>query len=117
MARNSKAAAEVEAKVDKALEQLDPTLADALRAQFQTLKDEIAQLTSTVGDIGRTGVETLRTTAAGAQAAAGETLADAKARVAGTKGEVEAYARQNPAQAMGIAAGVGLLVGLLLARR
>ena len=32
------------------------------------------------------------------------TLADAKARVAGTKGEVEAYARQNPAQAMGIAA-------------
>lgn len=117
MARNSKAAAEVEAQVEKALETLDPTLAEALRAQFQTLKDEIAQLTSTVGDMGRTGVEALRSTAAGAQAAAGETLSEAKARVAGTKGEVEAFARDKPAQAMGIAAGVGLLIGLLLARR
>lgn len=121
MARNPKAAAEVEAKVEKALDGLDPTLADALRAHFQTLKEEIAQLSATVSDIGRTGVETLRTTAAGAQAAAGETLADARVRVADTvaekKGEVEAFARQNPAQAMGIAAGIGLLLGLVLARR
>ena len=31
--------------------------------------------------------------------------------------QIEDYARRNPWQAMGIAAGVGLVVGVLLARR
>lgn len=110
MARNPKAAVEADVTVDKALDALDPALAHALRAQFQALKSEIADLSTTLAEIGRTGVDVLKEGATGAQTAAGEKLADAR-------GEVEAYARDKPVQAMGMAAGLGLLLGLLLARR
>jgi ElaB/YqjD/DUF883 family membrane-anchored ribosome-binding protein len=51
------------------------------------------------------------------QAAAGERIAEAKARLADGRSEIEDYARSNPVKAMGLAAGIGLLFGLILARR
>ena len=58
----------------------------------------------------------------------GEKTAEARARIRESlfaaiwlgqdaRGASEEYARQNPWQAMGIAAGVGLILGVLLARR
>lgn len=62
------------------------------------------------------------------RARAEESIADAKARLAGVEAEAlkraqaladdtDQYVRQNPWQAVGVAAGVGLVLGLLLSRR
>jgi ElaB/YqjD/DUF883 family membrane-anchored ribosome-binding protein len=62
------------------------------------------------------------------RARAEESVRQAKARLAGVEeqaleharvlaGEADQYVRGNPWQAVGIAAGVGLLVGLLVSRR
>jgi ElaB/YqjD/DUF883 family membrane-anchored ribosome-binding protein len=62
------------------------------------------------------------------RARAEETVRQAKARLAGVEeealeharelaGEADQYVRGNPWQAVGIAAGVGLILGLLMSRR
>lgn len=91
--------------------------AEAMRAELETLRADVARLTETLAAFGRSGAEALRHQAAGAQTAAGEKLDDLRARLADTQGAVQDYAREKPAHAMGIAAGLGLLLGLLLARR
>lgn len=95
--------------------------ADDLKLQLSILQDDVAALTKTVGSYGKArGSE--------ARAAAEQTAADLKARAEKLGKDAEAQLRSgyssaetavkdNPAAAVGIAAGVGFLVGLLTARR
>jgi ElaB/YqjD/DUF883 family membrane-anchored ribosome-binding protein len=117
MARNPKAASADDETLEKALGALDPALAEALRGQFDDLRAEIARMGETLGAMGRLGADAARGGVAGVQAAAGERLAEAKAKLADGRDEIEDYARANPVKALGLAAGVGLLFGLILARR
>ena len=96
--------------LDDILSRLDPATARALRDEIARLQARIADLGESVADVGRAGGAAL---GEGARAAA-----DAgRARFAGTKAEVEDFARERPGQALLAAGGVGLLLGLLLARR
>jgi len=52
-----------------------------------------------------------------ARARAEETLKNARERLEGAGHELDAKVRENPWVAVGVAAGIGLLVGVLLARK
>ncbi|AWD22312.1 hypothetical protein B6K69_12000 [Fuscovulum blasticum] len=117
MARNPKAAKPTEADLQKALDALDPGLAEVLRGQFDDLRDEITRMSETLAAMGRSGAAAARAGVAGAQDAAEEKLTEARERLAGVQGEVEAFTRNEPVKALGIAAGIGLFLGLLLSRR
>ncbi len=94
---------------------------DKLLADLQTVvADAEALLKATAGHAGEK-VQEARARAEESLAAARERLVDAEedalkqARELVTSGEE--YVRENPWAAVGIAAGVGVLVGLLLGRR
>lgn len=105
----ARAARKVEVTTDKLLADLQTVVADAE-----------ALLKATANQAGEKVQE--------ARAKAEESLAAAKERLAGVEEEAlaqarelmnegEAYVRENPWQALGIAASIGLLLGLLLSRR
>ena len=52
-----------------------------------------------------------------ARARAEETLKNARERLEGAGHELDSRVRENPWVAVGVAAGIGLLVGVLLARK
>lgn len=105
----AKAIRKEQVTTDKLLEDLQTVVADAE-----------ALLKATASQAGEK-VQEARAKAEESLAAARERLADVQedalrqARELMTEGEE--YVRQNPWQAVGIAAGIGLLVGLLLSRR
>ena len=80
----------------------NPTV-DDLSAQIQILRDDIASLTSTMGDYGKAKAQEARSTAQDA-------AAEAQMRA-------EEFVRSQPTTALGIAAGIGFLFGLVTARR
>ncbi|SPJ23101.1 DUF883 family protein [Palleronia abyssalis] len=86
----------------------NPTTEDLSR-QVDALKADISRLTETLGDYGRTKSREYQ---GEARRRANEIRDEAQGRV----DDIEAYVRQNPAQALGIAAGVGLLIGLFSRR-
>lgn len=92
-----------------------------LSAQIAVLKDDIATLTATVAEYGKAQGMHLKTAAADKAAdvaASGAATAQAlKATAEKTYADTEDAVRANPAAAMGIAAGIGFLVGMLTARR
>lgn len=96
--------------LDDILSRLDPATAQTLRDEIARLQARIADLGEAVADVGRAGGAAL---GEGAKAAAEA----GSARFAGTRAEVEDFARDRPGQALLAAGGVGLLLGLLLARR
>jgi ElaB/YqjD/DUF883 family membrane-anchored ribosome-binding protein len=51
------------------------------------------------------------------RARAEESVRTARARIKDVGGELDAQVRENPWNAVGIAAGIGLVLGILLARR
>lgn len=71
---------------------------EELRAQIETLKADLSNLTETVRKEAARGVE-------GAKEQAAEKIED-----------LEAQIRRNPVQATAIAAGVGFLLGAILSR-
>ena len=87
----------------------DPTVED-LSKQLDELKADVAKLVETLAAMGR---------------AQGEHVADdlraraekMRAQGSASAAEAELMARERPAAAMGVAAGVGFLLGLILARR
>lgn len=82
---------------------------EELSRQVETLKEDISRLTETLGSYGRSKGREYR---AEAQRRATHYRDEAQGRV----DEIEAYVHQNPAQALGIAAGIGLLIGLFSRR-
>lgn len=78
--------------LDELLAGLDPATAARLQAEVDALKRHIADLGAAAAEAGQGGL-------------------------AGTRAGVEAFARDRPGQALLAAGGLGLLAGLLLARR
>jgi len=89
--------------------------------QMAILREDIANLTATVAEYGKAQGAALKSTAAHKAADLAETgaaTAEAlKAQAGKTYSGAEGAVRANPATAVGIAAGVGFLVGMLTARR
>ncbi|QFU10203.1 hypothetical protein PARPLA_00232 [Rhodobacteraceae bacterium THAF1] len=85
------------------------TSTEDLQRQVEMLKSDISKLTESLGDYGRTKG---REAQAEARRRADELRSEAQAKY----DDVESYVRENPAQALGIAAGIGLLIGMLSRR-
>ncbi len=96
------------------------TAAD-LEQQIKTLRDDILALTSTVASYGQNQGARLANKASDGAAHLNGMAKDAtelaRLKAQGLYDETETAVRQNPAASVGIAAGVGFLVGLLLSRR
>ena len=92
-------------------ETIDPgkTTTEDLARQVDTLKADIAKLTDSLGSYGRTKSREVRNEA---NRRATEFRDEAQTRV----NDLETYVRENPAQALGIAAGIGLLIGMFSRR-
>lgn len=95
--------------------------ANELSDQLETLRADIAGLKSTMAEYGRAQGTHLRAVAsekvneaAAKGAAKADELRDAANK---TYADTEDAVRQNPAAAVGIAAGLGFVVGLLMSRR
>lgn len=102
---------------EKKVRDLNEDMAD----QMAILRDDISTLKHTIAELGKAQGSHLRTVAAEkADALANKGAQTAEdLRRAANKGlvDTENAVRANPAAAMGIAAGAGFLVGLLLSRR
>ncbi len=94
---------------------------DDLEAQIAALKADVAALTGTLKDMGIQKGVSLKSSAkdsAEALRKRGEdTAADLKKSAQHYYATAESQVRENPAAAIGIAAGVGFLVGLIMNRR
>lgn len=112
MAETAKAAAQSKAKTD-------PTTEDLAR-QVEALKADISRLTESLGEYGRATGRRYRTEAqrrASGLRREAESRADQLRHEAEDRyDEIEQYVQANPATALGIAAGIGLLVGLMTRR-
>lgn len=98
----------------------EPTLEDLSR-QIETLRADLAGIMDTLKALGlaqtRAAAEGVKDHAEAARAAGEEELAALRARLDAMVVEADRMARDKPVTAMGIAAGFGFLLGLLLGRR
>lgn len=94
---------------------------EELAAQLETLRRDIAAIADTIQSMGMaTGEAAAQGVRARAEAVRDEGAAhlrELQAKVEAAAGEAGQFARRDPAMAMGIAAGIGFLIGLLVARR
>jgi ElaB/YqjD/DUF883 family membrane-anchored ribosome-binding protein len=89
--------------------------------QMAILRDDVANLTATVAEYGKLQGQILKSNATekvGNIAETGAAAAGAlKAKAEKSYSDAEEAVRANPAAAIGIAAGIGFLVGMLSTRR
>lgn len=85
-----------------------------LSVQIAILKDDIAALTGTISEYGKAKTRDAKNQA---KSAAQEYADAGMEKAAAAQHNAEDFIRTQPAAAMGIAAGVGFLVGLITARR
>lgn len=90
------------------------TTLENLSAQINILKDDIAALTGTVGEYGK---DRGRAAANSARSTANDLADQGRKKALETQDATEEFVRTQPATALGIAAGVGFLVGLIATRR
>lgn len=87
---------------------------DDLSEQIATLKSDIATLTSTMGDLGKAktheATQSAKDTVDHLATASRERALDAQK-------QAEEFVRTQPSTALGLAAGIGFLAGLIMARR
>jgi ElaB/YqjD/DUF883 family membrane-anchored ribosome-binding protein len=92
-----------------------------LQDQIALLKRDIAELTATVAKYGREQSANLKAQAQAhlrnAKETGAERLSEAGDYAARKVADTEDYVRENPATAVGIAAGIGFVVGLIMSRR
>ncbi|MCE8006131.1 DUF883 domain-containing protein [Aestuariivita sp.] len=92
-----------------------------LAAQIETLKTDLANLTSMIGEIGTAQSErakgAIQDKLEGARETGAARVADAKDQAAKLGAEANDFVVRQPATALGIAAGIGFLIGMLGARR
>lgn len=98
----------------------EPTIED-LQAQIVALKDDISTLTETLKEYGKAQGQNMAAAArerAEKMAADGEaTFHAAEAQARRAYQDAETSVREHPATAVGVAAGLGFLVGLVAGRR
>ncbi|WP_272009431.1 DUF883 family protein [Roseovarius sp. ZX-A-9] len=94
---------------------------EELTSQIEALKGDIAAITGTLADL---GAETrdqakarVRDAASDVRARSEKHLKDAQACAEDLSAQATDAVRQQPAMAVGIAVGVGFLIGLVTARR
>lgn len=94
---------------------------DDIRAQIAALQSDVAELTRTVGDYGRSRGDEAKAAAARKaeelKARADMVRHDAETQLRSGYAQAETAVRDNPAAAVGLAAGVGFVLGLLSTRR
>ncbi len=98
----------------------DATAAD-LTAQIETLRDDLSALTKTIADLSESAREDVAASAKSKaehlRGKAEDTAQAAQEQAARMQGQANEFIRNQPATALGIAAGLGFLIGLLGARR
>ena len=108
------------AKNDDKTDKTEPTLEDLSR-QVEALRADLHAIVETLKALGlsqgRAAADEVKSRAGKARTAGEEELEALRARMDGLVVEADRMARQKPVTAMGIAAGFGFLVGLLLGRR
>tara|TARA_R110002072_G_scaffold1309_11_gene10711 strand:- start:329 stop:649 length:321 start_codon:yes stop_codon:yes gene_type:complete len=87
---------------------------DDLSEQIAVLKSDIAALTNTLGAYGKAKTTEATETA---KDTVDDLAAAGRVKAIETQKQAEEFIRTQPATALGIAAGVGFLVGLITARR
>lgn len=94
---------------------------EQLREQVDMLRADLARLTGTAHDAGAevagAAAQSVRRVGRTAAAAVGEGYEHAEAQVEDVLTRAGDYTRANPATALGLAAGAGFLLALVLARR
>lgn len=97
-----------------------PTVED-LAEQMNTLRADIAQLTQTIGQMGKaTGqaaAEAARAEAAALYQKGEAQLAALRSQAGDLAHDADALVRRHPATAVGLAVGLGFLVGMMTTRR
>ncbi len=91
----------------------DVTVED-LSEQISVLKNDIAVLTNTLGAYGKAKTSEATNSAKGA---VDDLTAAGREKALETQAQAEEFIRTQPAAALGIAAGIGFLVGIVTARR
>jgi ElaB/YqjD/DUF883 family membrane-anchored ribosome-binding protein len=98
----------------------DPT-AEELPQQIDALRADVAAIAETLQGLGlaagQAGAEGMKDRARQARAGTEARIEEMHARLEAVMDEADRVARDRPATAMGISAGLGFLVGLLLGRR
>ena len=87
---------------------------DDLSDQIALLKKDIASLTETLGDYGKAKSEEMRDNA---RNAANDFADTGRLKAMEVQQQAEEFLKAQPGTAVGIAAGIGFLVGLVTARR
>lgn len=87
---------------------------DDLSNQIALLKNDIASLTETLGEYGKAKSEEMRDNA---RSAANDFAETGRAKAIEAQKQAEEFLHAQPGTALGIAAGLGFLVGILTARR
>lgn len=105
----------------EAMEKTHQSATSDLEKQIETLKKDVASLTHTLAEYGRAQRDNLAAAAAQKAGAfrdtADEALHRAQEDASRAYEHTERKIRENPAAAVGIAAGIGFLIGLLAVRR
>jgi ElaB/YqjD/DUF883 family membrane-anchored ribosome-binding protein len=93
---------------------------DELKAQIATLRGDIEAIARTLASMGRAReeamVEKMKASAADLKNRGSEKLSEVKDRADDILAEIDDHARRRPMTALALAAGFGVLVGLLLRR-
>lgn len=91
----------------------DTTVAD-LSAQIEVLRKDLSELTGTIAGLGKTKSAEL---SEAARQKGAETVEFLSTRAREAQTQASSFVAQQPATALGIAAGAGFLVGFLSSRR
>lgn len=106
-------------KVDKPTK--EPVDTAQLLADFKALVADAEALLHATADQGGEGMAQIRAQAQGSLAQAKSNLMDVQdeltAKAKAVAADADAYVHEKPWQSIGIAAGLGLLIGLLISRR
>ncbi len=93
----------------------------ALSNQIAALKADLANITSTIGDMGRqqgaSAVEAARLRAEQLKDMSAEQIEALRLRANDAAAQADAFVKERPAVAVGVAAALGFVLGLLTARR
>lgn len=99
----------------------DGPTADDLAKQIEALQDDLGALTQTIADMGKAKGQAAVSATKAKLADARDNVADhaetARAQAAELHGQANDFVKNQPAAALGIAAGLGFLIGMMTTRK